>query len=373
MSASAGEVLTQVYREQYSKILATLIRIARDFQLAEDVLQEVFTDALTRWTNERIPQRPAAWLTTAARNRAIDSVRRRANSADKKEVIRALHELLPSYAVPDDEPTLLQDDRLRLNFTCCHPAIPLGAQVALTLHTLSGLQTPEIARAFLVPRATLAQRLVRAKRKIKQAGGPYRVPPNSLLAERAEAVRAALYLIFNEGYSASSGDEAVRARLCDEGIRLEKLLCELMPQDPENVGLVALMMFHDARREVRHDDEGTIIASSDRNREIWNAGQIKHGAALVEHGLKQGRVGPYLIQAAIAALHCEAATSEATEWQQISALYALLVRIQPSPVVELNRAVAIAMTNGPERGLELIDALQADPSKTYPFPRAPIS
>ncbi|MFT6395435.1 MAG: RNA polymerase sigma-70 factor (ECF subfamily) [Bradymonadia bacterium] len=368
MSATAADILTGVYREEYGKILATLIRVVRDFELAEDVLQEVVADALTRWTNEGIPQRPAAWLTTAARNRAIDAVRRRANFAGKKDVIKALNDLLPSYMVSDDEPTELQDDRLRLIFTCCHPALSLDAQVALTLHTVGGLETPEIARAFLVPNATLAQRLVRAKKKIKQAGIPYRVPPDSLLAERSDAVRAALYLIFNEGYSASSGEEPVRVRLCDEGIRLAKLLCELMPEDSENAGLVALMMLHDARRNSRYSDEGKIILLSDQDRALWNREQIEHGAALVEHGLKQGRVGQYLIQAAIAALHCEAATAEDTDWQQIAGLYAFLMRLQSSPVIELNRAVAIAMANGPASGLQIIDGLQADASmQTYPF------
>lgn len=368
MSLPAGDILSKIYREEYGRILATLIRVVRDFELAEDVLQEVVAGALIRWTAEGVPDRPAAWLTTAARNRAIDAIRRRTNFADKREVLKALHELRPAYTVPEEEPTVLHDDRLRLIFTCCHPALPLDAQVALTLHTLGGLETHEIARAFLVPNTTLAQRLVRAKKKIKQAGIPYRVPPDSLLSERVEAVRAALYLIFNEGYSASSGDQPVRAQLCDDAIRLAKLLCDLMPQDPENVGLVALMMLHDARRTARYSDDGKLVLLSEQDRRLWSGDQIEHGAALVEHGLKQGRVGPYLIQAAIAALHCEAATAEDTDWHQISALYALLLRLQPSPVIELNRAVAVAMASGPARGLELIDALRTNASmRTYPF------
>ena len=342
--------------------------MVRGFQLAEDVLQEVAADALTRWETHGVPDRPSAWLTISARNRAIAVVRRRARFADKAEVLEALDELKPTFVEPDEEPTVLRDDRLRLIFTCCHPAIPLDAQVALTLHTLGGLETPEIAAAFLVPTATLAQRVVRAKRKIKQAGVPYRVPPDSLLPERADAVRAVLYLIFNQGYSSSSSDPRERQRLCEEANRLAKLLCQLMPADAENTGLVALMVLHHARSKDRHNEEGQTVLLSDQDRSLWDSKGIQDGAALVEHGLTNGRAGPYLIQAAIAALHCEAEDAEQTDWQQIAGLYALLIRLQPSPVIELNRAVAIAMASGPERGLELIDALRDENAmRTYPF------
>jgi RNA polymerase sigma-70 factor (ECF subfamily) len=317
-----------------------------------------------------VPRNPGAWITTTARNRAIDRLRRRRTLLEKTEALRRDAEL-DAGAVADpalvalesmggDEEMPLVDDRLRLIFTCCHPALAMDARVALTLRTLGGLTTPEIARAFLVPEPTLAQRLVRAKRKIRDAGIPYRVPPVELLPERLEGVLQVLYLVFNEGHTASSGDELVRRELCAEAIRLARLLTTLMPDEPETLGLLALMLLHDARREARTSAEGELVLLDDQERSRWDRAKIAEGRELVERALLVRRPGPYQLQAAIAALHDEAETPGATDWPQIALLYRELMALAPSPVVELNLAVAVAMSDGPAVGLAMVDGLAAD-------------
>ena len=317
-----------------------------------------------------MPRNPGAWITTTARNRAIDRLRRRRTLLEKTEALRRDAEL-DAEAVTDpalaalelmggDEEMPLVDDRLRLIFTCCHPALAMDARVALTLRTLGGLTTPEIARAFLVPEPTLAQRLVRAKRKIRDAGIPYRVPPVELLPERLEGVLQVLYLVFNEGHTASSGDELVRRELCAEAIRLARLLTTLMPDEPETLGLLALMLLHDARREARTSAEGELVLLDDQERSRWDRAKIEEGRELVERALLARRPGPYQLQAAIAALHDEADTPGATDWPQIALLYRELMALAPSPVVELNLAVAVAMSDGPAVGLAMVDGLAAD-------------
>ena len=317
-----------------------------------------------------MPRNPGAWITTTARNRAIDRLRRRRTLLEKTEALRRDAEM-DAEAVTDpaiaalesmggDEEMPLVDDRLRLIFTCCHPALAMDARVALTLRTLGGLTTPEIARAFLVPEPTLAQRLVRAKRKIRDAGIPYRVPPAELLPERLEGVLQVLYLVFNEGHTASSGDELVRRELCAEAVRLARLLTTLMPDEPEAIGLLALMLLHDARREARTSTEGDLVLLDDQDRSRWDRAKIGEGRELVERALLARRPGPYQLQAAIAALHDEADTPGATDWPQIALLYRELMALAPSPVVELNLAVAVAMSDGPAVGLAMADGLAAD-------------
>jgi RNA polymerase sigma-70 factor, ECF subfamily len=317
-----------------------------------------------------VPRNPGAWITTTARNRAIDRLRRRRTLLEKTETLRRDADV-DADAVTDpalaalesmggDEEMPLVDDRLRLIFTCCHPALAMDARVALTLRTLGGLTTPEIARAFLVPEPTLAQRLVRAKRKIRDAGIPYRVPPADLLPERLEGVLQVLYLVYNEGHTASSGDELVRRELCAEAIRLARLLASLMPDEPETLGLLALMLLHDARREARTSAEGDLVLLDDQDRSRWDRARIEEGRELVERALLARRPGPYQLQAAIAALHDEAETPGATDWPQIALLYRELMALTPSPVVELNLAVAVAMSEGSALGLALVDGLAAD-------------
>ncbi len=346
--------IEEIFRAEHGRILATLIRLLGDIDVAEEALQEAFAAALEQWPVAGTPTNPVAWLVSTGRHKSIDRLRRRARLAEKQEEIARHMEL---SAAEDAAP--VPEDRLRLIFTCCHPALATEAQVALTLRTLAGLSTEEIARAFLVPAPTMAQRLVRAKAKIRVARIPYQVPPTDALADRLEAVMVVVYLVFNEGYAASFGARLVRHELCEEAIRLGRMLVEVLPAHAEPMGLLALMLLHDSRRETRLDGSGDIVLLEDQDRTRWDRAQIDEGAALVEAALREGGrpPGSYALQAAIAALHAQAPTAAATDWTQIAALYGMLARVHPSPVVELNRAVAVAMSGGIERGLALVDAL----------------
>jgi RNA polymerase sigma-70 factor, ECF subfamily len=350
------------FREEWGRVLATLIRRTGDWDLAEECTQDAFTEALRRWPVDGVPQRPGAWLTTVAGNRAIDLLRRGARGVELLEQVGrdptdAHQATMDSYELDDDEYAEIEDDRLRLIFTCCHPALALEGRVALTLRSLAGLTTAEIARAFLVPEATMAKRLTRTKAKIAGAGIPYRVPPARLLPERTAGVLAVLYLMFNEGYSASAGERVIRAPLCVEAIRLTRLLAALMPDEPEAVGLLALMLLQHSRRDARLDESGDIVTLEEQDRGRWDLNEIDEARALLRGALRRRAPGPYQLQAAIAACHAEAPESAATDWPQIAALYGLLLQLVASPVVRLNRAVAVAMAEDLDAGLALVDEL----------------
>jgi RNA polymerase sigma-70 factor (ECF subfamily) len=359
--AGAGAVdaaVSEAFRQEWGSVVATLIGMTGDWDLAEECAQDAFTRALSSWRRDGIPNKPGAWLTTVARNRATDRLRRGAVLAAK---LRESAALAPPAGEPGpgDGGSGIRDDRLRLIFTCCHPALPLEARVALTLRTLAGLTTAEIARAFLVPEPTMAKRLVRAKNKIRNAGIPYRVPPARLLPERTAGVLGVLYLLFNEGYAATAGTDLIRPGLCAEAIRLARAVTALIPGDAEAAGLLALMLLHDARRGTRVDAAGEPATLEEQDRSRWDRAQIAEGEQVLDAAVQLGRPGPYQLQAAIAACHATAGSAQDTDWPQIALLYGALVRLAPSPVIELNRAVAVAMADGPAAGLELVDALVA--------------
>lgn len=359
MVTNVHTVIDEVYRADWGRIVAALIRVTGDFDVAEESAQEAFAAAVTDWEESGLPHSPRAWILQTARHKAIDRIRRKAKF---EEIVKehAAAGIIRTSEEPDSDSSDIPDERLRLMFTCCHPALAPDAQVVLTLRMLGGLETDEIARAFLVPTATMAQRLVRAKRKIRAAGIPYQMPDIDDMPERLEAVLTVIYLIFNEGYVATRGEALVRTDLCAEAIRLGRLVRTLMMPAPptEATGLLALMLLHDSRRPARFDDNGDIILLEEQDRTLWDRQQIDEALPLVEEGL-QGGIGPFTVQAAIAALHCRAARAEDTDWPQILRLYDLLEQVQPSPIVALNRAVAVAMVDGPQAALVLIDALAA--------------
>ena len=353
--------LEQVFREEYGRIISTLIRTSGSFDLAEEALQEAFTSAASTWERDGAPRNPGAWLTTVAHRKLLDAVRRDKTRTDKQAEIEYETNRLQQFAEPalPDESVEYPDDRLRLIFTCCHPSLSREAQVALTLRTLGGLTTTEIAHAFLLPEPTLAQRLVRAKQKIRLAKIPYEIPSLEIISGRLLAVQAVIYLIFNEGYAASTGQSLVRNDLCTEAIRLGRLLCELLPNEPENTGLLALMLLQHSRSAARVNDRGELVTLEEQDRSLWNREEIEEGVRSVETALSLGRAGNYQIQAAIAAVHAEASRADETDWRQIVALYEELMRTTSSPVVALNHAAAVAMAEGFERGLSLIESAPA--------------
>jgi RNA polymerase sigma-70 factor (ECF subfamily) len=353
---SAHETVEAVYRDESRRVFATLIRLLGDFDLAEEALHDAFRAALEQWPRDGVPANPRAWLVSAGRFKAIDGIRRRARFVAIDDVTEQVEAIADDAAPSDGEG--IEDDRLRLVFTCCHPALSPDAQVALTLREVCGLTTEEIAQAFLSSAPTLAQRIVRAKAKIRDARIPYQVPAPHELPQRLDSVLRVVYLVFNEGYSASSGESLTRVDLSGEAIRLGKLLVELLPQ-PEVIGLLALMLLQESRRAARASPAGELVLLSEQDRSLWNRAQIEEGSALVQRALASRRFGPYTLQAAIAAVHADAARADATDWREIVGLYDVLLRAEPSPVVELNRAVAVAMRDGPAAGLALIDAILA--------------